>query len=385
MYFEKSLMLADSAGSDVRASLLTNLGIIAMLNDNVSKAHSYIQEGAALFSHPEKPSDFDNLAKAEWWYAQLCNKEGNQTGRQMHLLVSFEVGSKGKDLSQLRRTALALSNLYADAQNFQEALKWQIQATNLTEKYYSTLRDTERTELDARYELERIRQEAKMAKLRVTGLQSRALRAQMNPHFLFNALNAIQGFITSGRAVDATTYLARFAKFMRQTLDYSDLEEVSLDDEISFIERYLDINKKLRFRDKLNFTVTPPVTDDASELLIPAMIIQPFVENSIEHGLRPKQQGSLNISFQITEDDQSLLCIIEDDGVGVNEGKAKQASHSSEHQTHRSRGLDITRERLGLLHGNPLGKYVTITDRSEIPPFDQTGTRVEVILPLLTS
>lgn len=384
-YFEKSLLLADSAGNEVKASLLTNLGIIAMLNENVPQAHKYIQEGAALFPHPEKPSDYENLAKAEWWYAQLCHKEGNQKGRQSHLLVSFQVGLNGADLPHQRRTAMTLSELYAGANNFEEALKWQLQATKLTQEFYEELRKTERTELDARYELERIRQEAQMAKLRVTGLQSRALRAQMNPHFLFNALNAIQGFITSGRGVDATTYLARFAKFMRQTLDYSDLEEVSLDEEINFIERYLDINKKLRFRDKLNFKVTPPITDDASELMIPAMIIQPFVENSIEHGLRPKQQGSLIISFQLTEDDQSLLCIIEDDGVGVNEGKAKQAAHSSEHQTHRSRGLDITRERLGLLHGNPLGKYVTITDRSEIPPFDQTGTRVEVILPLLTS
>lgn len=385
IYLEKSLPLADNAGREMKASLLTNLGILAMWNQNIPLAHSYIQEGAALFPHPEAPSDFDNLAKAEWWHAELCKKEGDQKGRQAHLLVSFEVGQNAKDLSHLRRTAMELSDLYAGAQNFQEALVWQCKATALTDDYYQELNHANRTDLHIRTELERIRQEAKMAKLRVTGLQSRALRAQMNPHFLFNALNAIQGFITSGRGVDATTYLARFAKFMRQTLDYSDLEEVSLDEEINFIERYLDINKKLRFRDKLDFKVTPPITDDASELMIPAMIIQPFVENSIEHGLRPKQQGSLNISFQVTDDDLSLLCIIEDDGVGVNEGKAKQAAHSSEHQTHRSRGLDITRERLGLLHGNPEGQYVVIKDRSEIPPFDQTGTRVEVILPLLNS
>jgi two-component system LytT family sensor kinase len=113
------------------------------------------------------------------------------------------------------------------------------------------------------------------------------------------------------------------------------------------------------------------------------MIIQPFVENCIEHGLRPKQSGFLSIEFKLTEDEKSLICIIEDDGVGINKGKEKQLSHNSEHQTHRSRGMEITRERLGLLHNNPHGQFVIMIDRSEIPPFDKTGTRVEVILPLL--
>ena len=382
-YLLKSLETASPSDTEVRASVYTNLGAIALLNDDMERASIYFHEGAALFANPEKPSDFENLAKAEWWHAELCKSLNDTAGREEYLLNSFESGSKGADLFQQRRTSLALSGLYGDADLILPALEWQKRATELTEQYYKHLLQTERQELDARYELERIRQEAQMARLRVVGLQSRALRAQMNPHFLFNALNAIQGFITSGRGIEAATYLARFAKFMRQTLEYSDLEEVPLDEEISFIEKYLEINKKLRFRDKLEYVVHPPVLEDAGELMIPAMIIQPFVENCIEHGLRPKQSGFLSIEFKLTEDEKSLICIIEDDGVGINKGKEKQLSHNSEHQTHRSRGMEITRERLGLLHNNPHGQFVIMTDRSEIPPYDKTGTRVEVILPLL--
>ena len=382
-FLKKSLETANPSDTEVRASVLTNLGVIALLHNEFGKAAEFFLQGSNLFSNPQKPSDYENLAKAEWWHAELCKSLNDNEGREEHLLNSFELGTKGADLFQQRRTSLALSDLYGDAELTMPALQWQKRATELTELYYKHLLETERQELDARYELERIRQEAQMARLRVAGLQSRALRAQMNPHFLFNALNAIQGFITSGRGTEAATYLARFAKFMRQTLEYSDLEEVPLDEEINFIEKYLEINKKLRFRDKLQYMVHPPTLADAGELMIPAMIIQPFVENSIEHGLRPKQSGLLTVEFKLTDDEKALICIIEDDGVGINKGKEKQLSHNTEHQTHRSRGMEITRERLGLLHGNPHGQFVMMVDRSEIPPFDQTGTRVEVILPLL--
>ncbi|MFN7326506.1 MAG: histidine kinase [Chitinophagales bacterium] len=382
-FLDQSLQRCDPTDQEVKANVLTNQGIIAMLTNHPELARSKFEAGEALLAKPKKPTDYDNLAKAEWWYAELSRLTNDLESQENHLLNAFEIGEYGTDLNQQRRTAMALSVMYQRSNALVQALEWQQRATELTEKYYIELRKTERQELDARYELERIRQEAQMARLRVSGLQSKALRAQMNPHFLFNALNAIQGFITSGRGTEAATYLARFAKFMRQTLEYSDLEEVSLDDEINFIEKYLEINRKLRFRDKLNYLVRAPLEAEPSELMIPAMIIQPFVENAIEHGLRPKQEGFLSVSFELSEDEKHLICVIEDDGVGVKKGKEKIAAHGSEHQTHRSRGLDITKERLALLHGIPNGHFVTITDRSDLPPFTETGTKVLVEIPLL--
>ncbi len=383
LYFEKTLQSASEQEHELTANSYTNLGILALMDGGHELAASYFERSAALFDQPQTPADFSNLAKIEWWFADLCLRQNDAPGYEDHLLRAYELGISGADMYHLRMVSTALGELYAQSGIFNEAFTWQKRANEHTDQYYQDLRRNDQQEVGIRQEMARIRQEAQVARLRVSGLQSKALRAQMNPHFLFNALNAIQGFITTERYAESVTYLARFARFMRHTLEYSDLEEVPLDEEINFIDKYLEINKKLRFRDKLEYIVHQPKTADASDLLIPAMIVQPFVENAIEHGLRPKQSGLLTVEFQLSEDEKTLLCIIEDDGVGVNAGRAKQEAHKSEHLTHRSRGMDITKERLGLLHGNPLGHFVTITDRSEIAPFTQTGTRVEVILPLL--
>jgi two-component system, LytTR family, sensor kinase len=380
--FNQALETAHELEQEVKANSIINLGIAALINNDVEQAAIQLEAGASLLKAPVTKSDFDNLSKLTFWQAELSRSQGNYVAQGQLLVEAYSYGEHGRDLEHLQRVSITLADLFGHLHNYQRAWEWQKKAMNTGEKYYKYIRDTERQELDARYELERMRQEAQMAKLRVNGLQARALRAQMNPHFLFNSLNAIQGFITSGRDTEAATYLARFAKFMRQTLEYSDLEEVRLDEEIDFIGKYLEVNKKLRFRDQLHYTIIPPSGADAHELLIPAMIIQPFVENAIDHGLRPKQAGNLLIKFRLSEDENMLWCIIEDDGVGFNKGREKQANHSAEHQSHRSRGMEITRERLGLLHGDTLGKYVHIADISEIDP-SRTGTRVEVQMPLL--
>ena len=207
----------------------------------------------------------------------------------------------------------------------------------------------------------------------------------MNPHFMFNVLNAIQGLVTSGRNSDAESYLAKFAKMMRHTLEYSELEEVTLEQEIEFLDRYLDINRKLRFRDRLDFKIIIPRLSDFDDLLIPTMIVQPFVENAIEHGLRPRQEGRLLIEFQLLEEENLIRCIIEDDGVGINKGREKQINQPG-FQKHRSRGMDITQERLLLLHQiqkSTRDSFIEITDIGETSGGQRSGTRVEVLLPIM--
>ena len=172
---------------------------------------------------------------------------------------------------------------------------------------------------------------------------------------------------------------------MRHTLEYSELEVVDMEQEIEFLERYLDINRKLRFRERLDFQIVVSPDLDQNDISVPTMIIQPFVENAIEHGIRPRQAGLLRVEFLPGTNDDTLLCIIEDDGVGYNKGKEKQSAKPA-FQTHRSRGMDITRERLILLHQlhkTSGGPFVKITDLSDHGEPDKSGTRVEVIIPLM--
>jgi len=149
--------------------------------------------------------------------------------------------------------------------------------------------------LEAKYDFERRKQEAELLILQANRLQLKALRAQMNPHFLYNALNSIQNYITSNDMTHAAKYLAKFAKLMRQSLEYSDVEVISLEKEIAFLENYLFINEKLRFADRMSYRIK--VDDDIEEDLIgvPAMIVQPYLENAIEHGLRSKKDGILAV------------------------------------------------------------------------------------------
>ncbi len=384
--FENVLQFAEEEEPEAKAHALANLGILALLQNDNERAVSLFDEASAQFPNPSKPTDFTNLSKIQSWRAELLLQLNDPKQAEKYFEQAFANGQEGHDQNHLAQVCQALAQICVARSDFERAYHWQRQATDLTASHYNQVRDRERQEIEARHDLERSRQEAQMAKLRVASLQLRALRAQMNPHFLFNALNAIQGLITSSRNDEAETYLARFAKLMRQTLEYSDLEEVTLEQEVEFLNRYLDLNKKLRFRGRLQYQVVLPPGADTSELLIPTMIVQPFVENAIEHGLRPRQEGNLRIEFQLSEDERMLLCVIDDDGVGYNKGKEKQNAQPA-YQSHRSLGMEITRERLTLLHKmrkNPGTQFVKITDLGEKTDGQRSGTQVEVLLPVLS-
>jgi tetratricopeptide (TPR) repeat protein len=385
LYFETVLQVVGLAESEAKTHALSNLGIIAMAVGNTVKALNLFGQAAAQYNPPVKPADFTNLSKIENWRAGLFLELDNEAQAQIHLEQAWEIGQKGNDIYHLGQVCQNLARFYAEKGRYEEAYEWQNRVTEFNLEHFNALRDTERQEIEARHQIEYSRQEAQMARLRVAGLQLRALRAQMNPHFMFNALNAIQGLVTSGRNAEAESYLAKFAKMMRHTLEYSELEEVSLEQEVEFLERYLDINRKLRFRDRLDFQIIVPRHIDQEELMLPTMIIQPFVENAIEHGLRPRQEGRLTIEFQLLDDENILRCIIEDDGVGINKGREKQANRP-EFQKHRSRGMDITNERILLLHQlqkRQGDQFIQISDLSDLSYGQRSGTRVEVLLPIL--
>lgn len=383
--FEKVIQVVSEGESEAKTHALGNLGILALWADNTARALALFDKAAAEYENPSKPADFTNLSKIESWRAGLFSQLNDLVKARIHLEKSWETGQNGHDLYHLSQIAQNLALLHGQQNEFEQAYEWQRKASELTAQHFHQLRDREREEIEARHQLERNRQEAQMARLRVASLQLRALRAQMNPHFMFNALNAIQGLITSGRNNEAESYLAKFAKMMRQTLEYSDLEVVTLEQEIEFLDRYLDINRKLRFREKLYYQIIAPKRTDLNDIQVPTMILQPFVENAIEHGIRPRQEGKLRIEFQLSDDGQMLRCVIEDDGVGYNKGRQKQ-NEGVAFQSHRSRGMEITRERLTLLHQlhkHEPGDFIRINDLGELTNGERSGTRVEVLLPVL--
>ena len=171
---------------------------------------------------------------------------------------------------------------------------------------------------------------------------------------------------------------------MRQSLDHSDLEIISLEKEIDFIENYLYINEKLRFQEKLNYKI---IVDDEIEediLGVPTMIVQPYVENAIEHGLRSRDKGILTVTFTLSEDEDNeiILCVVEDNGIG-REKAAELKMEDPQFQNHRSKGTRITEERLSILHNSKDEHFVETIDLKDATTGEATGTRVEIQIPIM--
>ncbi len=205
----------------------------------------------------------------------------------------------------------------------------------------------------------------------------KALRTQMNPHFIFNALNSIQRFIITNDKVQASNYLSKFAYLIRSVLDMAQQADVLLQDEIKALELYLEL-ERLRFRKKLEHEIIIDEAIDITEVKVPSMLIQPYVENAIKHGiLHKKEKGRVKIDLDLKED--ILVCMIEDDGVGRK--KALEIKEAQAH-AHQSIGMQVTKERLDILNAKRDHKVnVNIIDLYDD---DQTacGTRVEIYIPI---
>ncbi len=208
--------------------------------------------------------------------------------------------------------------------------------------------------------------------------EMRALRAQMNPHFIFNSLNSINKYILKSDQVNASRYLTRFAKLIRLILDNSNHKEVALSDELEALKLYLEM-ESLRFTNKFQFEilVDPGISTDT--LQVPPLIIQPFVENAIWHGLLHKgTDGKLVIQISKTPD-QKLKFIIEDNGIGrarAMELKSKSATAS------KSLGMKLTEDRINVLNQyNGLDASIDIIDLTN-PEGEATGTRVVLTIPI---
>ncbi|GAA3648880.1 sensor histidine kinase [Flavivirga jejuensis] len=212
-----------------------------------------------------------------------------------------------------------------------------------------------------------------VAKRMFTEMQLKSIRSQMNPHFLFNALSAIQNFINKGDSISANHYLTEFSQLMRLTLDKSEKGVVPLSDEIESIKKYLEL-EKLRFPFHYMIKIDPKIDTYLTE--VPAMLIQPFVENAIIHGLNEKKgEKKLSIEFKIEE--ENLSCLIIDNGIGIKKAQAKKDTGLKREKY----GLKLAENRINLINESyKTNAKVEIIDISNNTR--ETGTVVEILLPL---
>jgi LytS/YehU family sensor histidine kinase len=196
-------------------------------------------------------------------------------------------------------------------------------------------------------QLQKLESEKKQEELqhKATELEMQALRAQMNPHFIFNCLSSINRFILKNESEAASDYLTKFSRLIRMVLTHSKQSFISLDDELEMLRLYLEM-ERLRFKYSFDYNINFKNEIEPENIFIPPLLLQPFAENAIWHGMMNKEgQGHLTIS--LSQQNNELSCLIEDNGVG----RAKAAELKSKSAVKKkSLGLQITKERLALLN-----------------------------------
>jgi sensor histidine kinase YesM len=212
---------------------------------------------------------------------------------------------------------------------------------------------------------------------RILELETKALRAQMNPHFIFNSLNALQRFVLEDNKDKSYTYLNEFSKLLRKLLESSESEVISLTEEIEILRSYLEV-EKLRFDNSFEYQLHSDIAL-SGQVYIPIMLVQPFAENAIWHGLLSRKgMRLLKITFTNISDDK-LLCEVDDNGVG-RDFKKKQFGEIKK----KSLGLDLIRQRLELIrNATGVDTFFEIIDKTDNEG-NSLGTTVRIIIPKMS-
>ena len=207
--------------------------------------------------------------------------------------------------------------------------------------------------------------------------ETKALRAQMNPHFIFNSLSSINSFVMDQKHEIASEYLIKFSKLIRLILDNSRSETISIEKELETLKLYV-LLESARFENR--FKCIYQIADDvnSSTIMIPPMLLQPFVENAIWHGLMQKEtEGTITVEIK-KENEEFLNISVTDDGIG----REKAASLKSKSATHKSHGLKVTSQRIDMMNKlNSTGAQVDVLDLKD-ESGHPTGTRVVLIIPI---
>jgi LytS/YehU family sensor histidine kinase len=212
---------------------------------------------------------------------------------------------------------------------------------------------------------------------RTAELEMQALRAQMNPHFIFNCLNAINHFILVNEVNTASDYLTKFSRLIRIVLDNSFRKNISLSEELESLRLYIEL-EQIRFDHHFSYEILLTDVSDIDDIVIPPMLLQPFVENAIWHGLMYKDTNGI-LSVELKKENEILICSITDNGIGRKRSSELQSALSV---NKKSLGMNITASRLQLLNEG-LGNQISLQIIDLLDSVGQSaGTRVIIAIPI---
>jgi tetratricopeptide (TPR) repeat protein len=416
-YYTTSLKLRETDGNKRGVVYsLNNIGTIYDLQDNVSLALEYYNRALKL---AEEIQDKKGLALSFNNVARALLKKGDISEAQVYGQKAMEAAKNLGAPENIRNSALTLKNIYRKQNNFKAAFEmYELEVkmrdsinNNETrkaaiksqfkydyEKKAAVLKEQQEKEkivTDVKNSRQRstiisissigiisllialliLRQKKFRTEQRGLQLEQKLLRSQMNPHFIFNSLTAIESFIYKNEPKIAGRYLSGFARLMRLILENSREEYVTLEKEIQTLEHYLNL-QRLRYDGNFDYSIVTDEDIDPAMVSIPPMLAQPFIENSIEHGLKGiTHKGKIQVKFSLKENE--LQFEVEDNGIGFD----ASVKIKGENQ-HRSMATTITMERLKILNKRKNQKIKWLAEDIRDTLNGISGARVVFSIPL---
>ncbi|MBT33351.1 MAG: hypothetical protein CMO01_27130 [Thalassobius sp.] len=372
MSAEKSLALIEANGIEfVRPTAYANASMAYLKNNDLKKAEYYALESLKL---SEKQGNLF-LQKSAWGTLADLYSGKKEYQKALEAQNKFSI-LKDSINNQNRRVEINQQQMEFDFDKERTLAKAEIErqitlknnvllgggilllATVVGFILYKKRQDVLREKKEAEF------------KALVSETELKALRSQINPHFIFNSLNSIADYYLKNDQNTAQEYLAKFARLMRMVLENSEHQEISLSDDLKFIELYLQVEAK-RLPGKFIYKIVVDTNLDAENILVPPLLLQPFIENSIWHGFVEKDKLGY-IEIEIKKEDNLLICIVDDNGIGRGQTNANNAK--------KSLGIAITENRLKILNN----QKKTTGKLKIIDKLPDKGTRVEVSVPLET-
>ncbi len=416
-YFLQSHRIAEHIGKKkLDAALLNNIAIVYKKKEDYTKAIDIFNKSLTLCIETENKNA---QATALNGMAQVYILLNDYSKAENYSLQSLELSKELKQIQWQTNAYQALALIYEKQKKYEQALYGYKNYVLLRDSVMDEEKKSEITQKEMQFEFEKKEalakaelskqkimrnavtggaavlliaafmsfifyrkrtdaiQKKKEAEFRseVSETEMKALRAQMNPHFIFNSLNSVTDFLSKNDVTAAENYLMRFAKVMRMILENSEQKEISLSEELRSLELYMQLESQ-RLKNKFSYEIKVDESIDKENTVVPPLILQPFVENSIWHGISPKP-GNGKINIEIRKEGDMIICIVEDNGVGRR--KTEQISTGIKHGEKKSIGMKITRSRIDIL--NRIKKSKAAVELFDLPE----GLRVEVKLPLSLS
>lgn len=420
-YTEAQQLFDKNENARGEAELYNNLGNYNAETGNSEEAEKYYKMGLAIFeNNGEKYGASASLA----FLGNLYASQGKNSQALSYLKKSSAFAEETGVIEQIKNSEKIISELYEKQGNYKEALfhykKYNAaqNSINNAENIKNMVREEMNYEMEHKAALQKTENEKKEAiylekskrrnqqmlfaalfilllfgiaflvysRLQIkktltlqkdlAEYEQKALHLQMNPHFVFNCLGSISSFIVQNGTDSAIKYLSKFSKLMRLTLEYSKESLIPIDREIEGLQNYLEL-EQLRFNHMFDFSITkdPNIEDD---MAIPPLLLQPFAENAIMHGLVPKKEkGNIHIDFTVVND--KLVCTVTDNGIGFKKSREMKENSVT---VHKSMALEITRKRLEVIQA-----FTSKTSKVEIGDVfnelgELSGTKIVLNLPI---